>query len=74
MYPFYRGVGISALVYFDIAIVVLNIVLLKLFLALLLQKFSNPTEKEEHDAELTGLENFKQNLESKLYSLYILLD
>lgn len=49
MYPYYRGLGVGALFYFDIAIIVLNIVLLKLFLALLLQKFTNPTEKEEHD-------------------------
>ena len=49
MYPFYRSVGPLAILYFDISAVVLNIVLLKLFLALLLAKFANPTEKADND-------------------------
>jgi hypothetical protein len=49
MYPFYRSQGIVAIVYFDVSIIVLNIILLKLFLALLLAKFANPTERIDHD-------------------------
>jgi len=49
MYPFYRSQGVLAILYFDFSIVVLNIVLLKLFLALLLSKFANPTDRVDQD-------------------------
>lgn len=55
MYPYYRSQGIVALIYFVVSIIILNIILLKLFLALLLAKFANPTESGEHDAEISGL-------------------
>lgn len=42
MYQYYRGLGISAQIYFVGTVVVLNIVLLNLFLALFFDSFENP--------------------------------
>ncbi len=49
MYQYYRGLGISAQIYFVGTVIVLNIVLLNLFLALFVDSFENPTK--ESDAE-----------------------
>jgi hypothetical protein len=61
---------VVAILYFDISIIVLNIILLKLFLALLLAKFSNPTERVDHDYDTTGLENLKLKTEKLLSRVY----
>jgi hypothetical protein len=50
---------VAAQIYFIVAILVLNIILLNLFLAIILENFGVPTESEddEKDAESTGLKN-----------------
>ena len=51
MYQYYRGQGISAMIYFIGTIATLNIVLLNLFLALFLESFENPTAVTDSDQD-----------------------
>ena len=54
MYQYYRGLGISAQIYFVGTVIVLNIVLLNLFLALFFDSFENPTKESDSEKNDTS--------------------
>lgn len=72
MYQYYRGCGVVAQIYFISTIFVLNIILLNLFLALILESFDNPTKlnDDSDDKEVSGLKSFQVKFIRAIFKIF----
>lgn len=72
MYQYHRGCGVVAQFYFISTIFVLNIILLNLFLALILESFDNPTKlnDDSDDKEVSGLKSFQVKFIRAIFKIF----